>query len=88
MFDEHFIFKYVVLLCVLKITTAQILYVIAIIFCIKKKSIRRQIPSKMTEHRERVRDELMKHIVGNDQCQDIICIGPQAFLNLCTVLRD
>ena len=30
----------------------------------------------------------MKQIVGNDQCRDIICMGPQAFLNLCTILRD
>ena len=30
----------------------------------------------------------MKQIVGNDRCQGIIRMDPQAFLNLCIVLRD
>ena len=46
------------------------------------------MPPKITKHRERVRDELMKQIVYTDWRRDLIRLGPRAFLRSCTILRD
>jgi hypothetical protein len=66
----------------------QLSIIIVLICSLKNKSIRAQIHSRITEHRERVRNELMKHIIGSDRSYDIIRMSPEAFLNLCTLLRD
>ncbi|XP_057416615.1 uncharacterized protein LOC130711133 [Lotus japonicus] len=61
---------------------------IILICALKTKTRRSRIPSRIIEHRDRVRDEIMRQIVGNDRCRDIIRMGPQAFLSLCTILRE
>jgi hypothetical protein len=66
----------------------QVSTIIVLICALKNKCRRSQIPARITEHREKVRNELMKHIIGSERCYDIIRMGPKAFLNLCTLLRD
>ncbi|XP_057456053.1 uncharacterized protein LOC130747206 [Lotus japonicus] len=61
---------------------------IILICALKTKTRRSRIPSRIIEHRDKVRDEIMRQIVGNDRCRDIIRMGPQAFLSLCTILRE
>ena len=41
----------------------------------------------MSLERRNVRDELLREIIGNKMCRDIICMGPGAFLDLCDMLR-
>jgi len=45
----------------------QLSIIIVLICSLKNKSRRAQIHFRITEHRERVRNELMKHIIGSDQ---------------------
>lgn len=71
----------------LQMMIVQVSIIIVLIFRLKNKS-RSQIPSRIIEHREKVRNELMKHIIGSDRCYDIIRMSPKAFVNLCTLLRD
>lgn len=66
----------------------QVSIIIVLICSLKNKRRRSQIPYRITEQREKVRNELMKHIVGSERCYDIIRMGPKAFLNLCTLLQD
>lgn len=54
----------------------------------KKQAQKIPIPYRITEQREKVKNELMKHIVVSERCYDIICMGPKAFLNLRTLLQD
>lgn len=83
MINEEIRGKYIRLL---QMMVVQVSCIIVLICVLKNKSRRSRIPSRITEHRERVRNELMKQIVGSDRCRDIIRMGPQAFLNLCTLL--
>ena len=55
-----------------------------------KRPQRRQVTysiSNLSLERWSVRDELMKEIIGNKKCRDIIYMGPRAFLDLCDMLR-
>lgn len=66
----------------------QISCFVVLLTALTYKSRRSQVTSRIIEHRERVRNEIMKQIVGTNRCRDIIRMGPRAFLNLCTLLRD
>ena len=57
---------------------------------LRRRPQRRQVTysiSSLSLERRSVRDELMREIIGNKKCRDIIHIGPGAFLDLCDMLR-
>lgn len=66
----------------------QVMFMIWLICALKNNQRKTQIPYRIREHGERVRDEIMKYICDNDRCCDVIHMGPQQFSNLCTILRD
>lgn len=66
----------------------QVSISIVLICSLKNKRRKSQIPYRITKQREKVRNELMKHIRRSKRCYDIIRMGPKAFLNLCTLLQD
>lgn len=66
----------------------QVSIIIVLICSLKNKRRRSQISYRTIKQREKIRNGLMKHIVGIERCYDIIHTGPKAFLNLCTLLQD
>lgn len=55
----------------------------------RRNASRRRIPQRIMKHRERVKNELMKHVECHDkQCYYLFHMGPKSFLNLCTILRN
>jgi hypothetical protein len=54
----------------------QVSTIIVLICALKHKCRRTQIPTRTIEDREKVKRELMKHIIGSERCYDIIRMGP------------
>ncbi|XP_068476524.1 uncharacterized protein [Phaseolus vulgaris] len=44
--------------------------------------------SKFQPQKERHRQELMKYLVNTEECCDIICMGLEAFLQLCQRIKE
>ena len=59
-----------------------------VLYALKKQSKQIQIPPSIREQREMVWDDIMKWIISTERCCDIICMGPRAFVNLYSLLRD
>ena len=45
------------------------------------------IPTQSTIKRQKVHDEIMSRLRNSKKCYDVVRIGPQAFQNLCDILR-
>lgn len=48
---------------------------------------REAIDHTMSLERDKIRDEIMRQLVGYERSQNIIRMGPKAFLNLCAMLE-
>ena len=53
--------------------------------CLKKRVP--HIPTQSTIERQLVRDEIMHQLRSSEKCYDVIRMGPQAFQDLCDILR-
>ena len=71
-------------------TIAYVVCLVAYWLILRRRPQRRQVTysiSSLSLKRRSVRDELMREIIENKKCRDIIRMGPGAFLDLCDMLR-
>ena len=69
---------------------AYVVCLVAYWLILRRRPQRRQVTysiSSLSLERRSVHDELMREIIGNKKCRDIIRMGPGAFLDLCDMLR-
>ena len=69
---------------------AYVVCLVAYWLILRRRPQRRQVTysiSSLSLERRSVRDELMREIIENKKCRDIIRIRPGAFLDLCNMLR-
>ena len=78
----YFLLQYIFLMAII-----QLLWFIAIWYMMQNQPRRNHISNTIREERERVRDDLMRYLVGSERYRDIIRMGPKAFVNLCGILQ-
>ena len=73
-----------------RMAIAYVVCLVAYWLILRRRPQRRQVSysiSSLSLERRSVHDELMREIIGNKKCRDIIRMGPGAFLDLCDMLR-
>ena len=73
-----------------RMAIAYVVCLVAYWLILRRRSQRRQVTysiSSLSLERQSVCDELMREIIGNKKCRDIIRMVPGAFLDLCDMLR-
>ena len=68
---------------------AYVVCLVAYWLILRRRPQRRRVTysiSSLSLERRSVRDELMREIIENKKCRDIIRMGPRAFLDLCDML--
>ena len=73
-----------------RMAIAYVVCLVAYWLILRKRPQRRQVTysiSSLSLERRSVRDELMREIIENKKCRDIIRMGPRAFLDLCDMRR-
>ena len=74
-----------------RMAVAYIICLVAYWLVLRWRSHRRRATHSISSsslERQRVRDELMRQIIGNEECHKIIQMGPKAFFDLCDILHE